>query len=164
VCHCSIYNLWRQVLEGFDGFIIGLAATPGKRTFGFFNQNLVMAYPHFANAFDHDLDGLPAFYDFGFILPGEPAFQNIRATIQKGEHSYDAVRDGIDHQSQGGKMALQLAIFFEQALQAGGKPLQFDDFGIGCFPLFINEKDSPLRWVRHRAFPRFAVMIENGTD
>lgn len=45
-CHRSIYNLWRQVLEYFDAFIIGLTATPSKQTFGFFNQNLVMEYGH----------------------------------------------------------------------------------------------------------------------
>ena len=45
-CHRSIYNLWRQVLEYFDGFLIGLTATPSKQTFGFFNQNLVMEYNH----------------------------------------------------------------------------------------------------------------------
>ena len=45
-CHRSIYNLWRQVLEYFDAFIIGLTATPSKQTIGFFNQNLVMEYPH----------------------------------------------------------------------------------------------------------------------
>src|SRR5579862_5502814 len=45
-CHRSIYNLWRQVLEYFDAFLIGLTATPAKITFGFFNQNLVMEYPH----------------------------------------------------------------------------------------------------------------------
>ena len=38
--------MWRQVLEYFDAFIIGLTATPGKQTFGFFNQNLVMEYGH----------------------------------------------------------------------------------------------------------------------
>ncbi len=43
-CHRSIYNLWRQVLEYFDAYLIGLTATPGKQTFGFFNQNLVMEY------------------------------------------------------------------------------------------------------------------------
>jgi type I restriction enzyme, R subunit len=42
--HRSIYGVWRQVLEYFDAFIIGLTATPGKQTFGFFNQNLVMEY------------------------------------------------------------------------------------------------------------------------
>ncbi len=45
-CHRSIYGLWRQVLEYFDAFLIGLTATPNQQTFGFFNQNLVMEYPH----------------------------------------------------------------------------------------------------------------------
>jgi type I restriction enzyme R subunit len=45
-CHRSIYNLWRQVLEYFDAFIVGLTATPSKQTLGFFNQNLVMEYSH----------------------------------------------------------------------------------------------------------------------
>ncbi len=45
-CHRSIYGLWRQVLEYFDAFIVGLTATPSKQTIGFFNQNLVMEYNH----------------------------------------------------------------------------------------------------------------------
>jgi type I restriction enzyme R subunit len=45
-CHRSIYNLWRQVLEYFDSFLIGLTATPDKRTFGFFNENVVSEYTH----------------------------------------------------------------------------------------------------------------------
>ncbi|MGH9023390.1 MAG: DEAD/DEAH box helicase family protein, partial [Acidimicrobiia bacterium] len=45
-CHRSIYNLWRQVLEYFDAYLIGLTATPSKITFGFFKQNLVMEYLH----------------------------------------------------------------------------------------------------------------------
>ena len=45
-CHRSIYHLWRQVLEYFDAFIIGLTATPSKQTYGFFNQNLVSEYSH----------------------------------------------------------------------------------------------------------------------
>jgi type I restriction enzyme, R subunit len=45
-CHRSIYTLWRQVLEYFDAFLIGLTATPAKQTFGFFNKNLVMEYSH----------------------------------------------------------------------------------------------------------------------
>jgi len=45
-CHRSIYNLWRQVLEYFDAFIVGLTATPSKQTLGFSNQNLVMEYSH----------------------------------------------------------------------------------------------------------------------
>ena len=45
-CHRSIYDLWRQVLDYFDAFIIGLTATPSKQTIGFFNRNLVMEYTH----------------------------------------------------------------------------------------------------------------------
>ena len=45
-CHRSIYNLWRQVLEYFDAFVVGLTATPSKQTLGFFDQNLVSEYPH----------------------------------------------------------------------------------------------------------------------
>jgi type I restriction enzyme R subunit len=45
-CHRSIYGLWRQVLDYFDAFVIGLTATPNKQAFGFFNQNLVMEYGH----------------------------------------------------------------------------------------------------------------------
>src|SRR5918912_1536759 len=43
-CHRSIYTVWRQVLEYFDAYLIGLTATPYKQTFGFFNGNLVMEY------------------------------------------------------------------------------------------------------------------------
>ncbi len=43
-CHRSIYNVWSQVLEYFDAFIIGLSATPDKRTLAFFHQNMVSEY------------------------------------------------------------------------------------------------------------------------
>jgi len=45
-CHRSIYNRWKQVLDYFDSFLIGLTATPSKHTIGFFNNNQVMAYTH----------------------------------------------------------------------------------------------------------------------
>src|SRR5690606_37336432 len=45
-CHRSIYNLCKQVLDYFDGFLIGLTATPDKRTFGFFNENVVSEYTY----------------------------------------------------------------------------------------------------------------------
>ena len=45
-CHRSIYNLWKQVLDYFDTFLIGLTATPDKRTFGFFNENVVSQYTY----------------------------------------------------------------------------------------------------------------------
>ena len=44
-CHRSIYNVWKQVLEYFDAFQIGLTASPDKRTFAFFDQNIVSEYP-----------------------------------------------------------------------------------------------------------------------
>ncbi len=45
-CHRSIYNLWQQVLDYFDAFLIGLTATPDNRTYGFFNKNVVSEYTH----------------------------------------------------------------------------------------------------------------------
>ncbi len=45
-CHRSIYGSWRQVLEYFDSFIVGLTATPSVHTLGFFNKNIVAEYPY----------------------------------------------------------------------------------------------------------------------
>lgn len=45
-CHRSIYNIWQQVLDYFDAFLIGLTATPDKRTFAFFHENVVSEYSH----------------------------------------------------------------------------------------------------------------------
>lgn len=45
-CHRSIYNLWRQVIEYFDSFLVGLTATPDARTYGFFQKNVVSEYTH----------------------------------------------------------------------------------------------------------------------
>ncbi len=45
-CHRSIYNLWQQILDYFDAFLVGLTATPDKRTFGFFHENVVSEYTH----------------------------------------------------------------------------------------------------------------------
>lgn len=58
-CHRSIYNLWKQVLDYFDAFLIGLTATPDKRTFGFFNENVVSEYTHE----DAVADGVNVTYD-----------------------------------------------------------------------------------------------------
>ena len=43
-CHRSIYNVWKQVLEYFDAFQIGLTATPDKRTLAYFDQNIASEY------------------------------------------------------------------------------------------------------------------------
>ncbi|HWQ48389.1 MAG TPA: DEAD/DEAH box helicase family protein [Methanosarcina sp.] len=58
-CHRSIYNLWQQVLDYFDAFLIGLTATPDKRTFGFFYENVVSEYSHE----DAVADGVNVGYD-----------------------------------------------------------------------------------------------------
>ncbi|WP_229379951.1 type I restriction endonuclease subunit R [Fibrella forsythiae] len=44
--HRSIYNEWKQVLDYFDSFLVGLTATPDSRTFGFFNRNVVSEYTY----------------------------------------------------------------------------------------------------------------------
>lgn len=58
-CHRSIYNLWKQVLDYFDAFLIGLTATPDNRTYGFFNQNVVAEYSYEQSV----LDGVNVGYD-----------------------------------------------------------------------------------------------------
>ncbi len=45
-CHRSIYNIWQQVLDYFDAFLIGLTATPDARTYGFFKKNVVSEYTY----------------------------------------------------------------------------------------------------------------------
>ncbi|TAH66303.1 MAG: restriction endonuclease subunit R [Rhodopseudomonas palustris] len=45
-CHRSIYGTWRQVLDYFDAFTVGLTATPSLHTLGFFGRNLVAQYPY----------------------------------------------------------------------------------------------------------------------
>ena len=58
-CHRSIYNLWKQVLDYFDAFLIGLTATPDRRTYGFFNENVVAEYPYEQSV----VDGVNVGYD-----------------------------------------------------------------------------------------------------
>lgn len=74
--HRSIYNLWRQVLDYFDAYLIGLTATPNKQAFAFFNQNLVMEYTH-ENAV---IDGVNVPFD---VYP-------IRTRITQGGSSVEA--------------------------------------------------------------------------
>ncbi|MBL8279606.1 MAG: DEAD/DEAH box helicase family protein [Pelomonas sp.] len=63
-CHRSIYNLWKQVLDYFDAFSIGLTATPDKRTYGFFNENVVAEYSYE----DSVADGVNVGYDVWEIV------------------------------------------------------------------------------------------------
>ncbi|MCY4753187.1 type I restriction endonuclease subunit R [Pelomonas aquatica] len=63
-CHRSIYNLWKQVLDYFDAFLIGLSATPDKRTYGFFSENVVAEYSYE----DSVADGVNVGYDVWEIV------------------------------------------------------------------------------------------------
>jgi type I restriction enzyme R subunit len=76
-CHRSIYNLWKQVLDYFDVFLIGLTATPDKRTFGFFNENVVSQYTYEESV----TDGVNVPYDVYTI---ETEISNNGAVIESG--------------------------------------------------------------------------------
>lgn len=78
-CHRSIYNLWKQVLEYFDAFQIGLTATPDNRTFGYFNQNVVSEYGYEEAV----VDGVLVPYNVFLI---ETAISKKGAAIWKGEY------------------------------------------------------------------------------
>jgi type I restriction enzyme R subunit len=78
-CHRSIYNLWKQVLEYYDAFEIGLTATPDKRTIGYFNQNLVSEYSHEMAV----ADGVNVGYDV-FIIDTKVTQQG--GTLWQGEY------------------------------------------------------------------------------
>ncbi len=62
-CHRSIYNIWKQVLDYFDAFLIGLTATPDKRTYGFFSENIVAEYSYEQSV----VDGVNVGYDVFLI-------------------------------------------------------------------------------------------------
>lgn len=78
-CHRSIYNLWKQVLEYFDAFEVGLTATPDKRTIGYFDQNLVSEYSHEMAV----ADGVNVGYEV-FIIDTKVTQKG--ATLWKGEY------------------------------------------------------------------------------
>ncbi|MFA5818143.1 MAG: DEAD/DEAH box helicase family protein [Bacteroidales bacterium] len=78
-CHRSIYNLWKQVLEYYDAFEIGLTATPDKRTIGYFDQNLVSEYSHEMAV----ADGVNVGYEV-FIIDTRVTIQG--GTLWKGEY------------------------------------------------------------------------------
>lgn len=85
-CHRSIYNVWRQVLEYFDAFMIGLTATPTAQTIGFFNRNLVMEYTHE----DAVADGVNVGYDVYRI---ETEISGKGATLRREPGLYVPHRD-----------------------------------------------------------------------
>ncbi|MCE7922192.1 MAG: restriction endonuclease subunit R [Haliscomenobacteraceae bacterium CHB4] len=78
-CHRSIYNLWKQVLDYFDAFLVGLTATPDARTFGFFRENVVSEYTHEQAV----LDGVNVGYNVYLI---ETKITKEGATVNAGEY------------------------------------------------------------------------------
>jgi type I restriction enzyme R subunit len=94
-CHRSIYNLWRQVLEYFDGFLVGLTATPAPQTIAYFHQNRVAEYNHERAV----ADGVNVGYDVYRI--------KTRVTEQGG-----TVEKGflIDHRSKASRAARQAVL------------------------------------------------------
>ena len=89
-CHRSIYNLWKQVLDYFDVFQIGLTATPDNRTFGYFDQNLVSDYGYEKAVIDGVLVPYNVFTidtkitkDGGKIAMGEKVDKRERLTRKK---------------------------------------------------------------------------------
>jgi type I restriction enzyme, R subunit len=84
-CHRSIYNLWKQVLDYFDAFLIGLTATPDNRTFGFFNTNIVAEYSYEQSV----IDGVNVGYD---------VFEIVTAVTQRGAQL--EAKEWIDHRDR----------------------------------------------------------------
>ncbi|MGV7210085.1 DEAD/DEAH box helicase family protein [Oxalobacteraceae bacterium A2-2] len=84
-CHRSIYNLWKQVLDYFDAYLIGLTATPDKRTFGFFNENIVAEYSYE----DSVADGVNVGYD---------VYEIVTEISQKGAEL--KAKEWVDHRDR----------------------------------------------------------------
>jgi len=84
-CHRSIYNLWKQVLDYFNAYLIGLTATPDKRTFGFFNENIVAEYSYE----DSVADGVNVGYD---------VYEIVTEVTQKGAEL--KAKEWVDHRDR----------------------------------------------------------------
>ncbi len=84
-CHRSIYNLWKQVLDYFDAFLIGLTATPDNRTFGFFNGNVVAEYNYEQSV----ADGVNVGYD---------VFEIVTEVTQRG--ALVEAKEWVDHRDR----------------------------------------------------------------
>jgi type I restriction enzyme, R subunit len=86
-CHRSIYNLWKQVLEYFDAFQVGLTATPDKRTFAYFHENVVSEYPYEQSV----IDGVNVGFDIYRILTEVTA----KGGVIKKEEGFVEVREKL---------------------------------------------------------------------
>ncbi|MFA0964716.1 DEAD/DEAH box helicase family protein [Roseivirga sp. BDSF3-8] len=80
-CHRSIYNDWRQVLDYFDAYQVGLTATPDNRTYAYFNENVVSDYTYEQAV----IDGVNVDYEEYLI---RTAITTGGAAIEAGEKVY----------------------------------------------------------------------------
>lgn len=103
-CHRSIYNLWKQVLDYFDAFLIGLTATPSKSTIGFFHKNLVMEYSHeeaVANQVNVDFDvytiRTKITKNGSFIPKGETILKRDKRTRRK---KWETLADNVKYEGR----------------------------------------------------------------
>jgi type I restriction enzyme R subunit len=106
-CHRSIYGLWRQVLEYFDAFIVGLTATPSKHTLGFFNQNLVAEYPYERSVADGVNVGYEVYRirtrvteDGGLIEADESGFEVPVRDKRTRKVRYESLDENLDYKAQ----------------------------------------------------------------
>ena len=84
-CHRSIYNLWKQVLDYYDAFLIGLTATPDARTYGFFKENIVAEYTYEQSV----ADGVNVGYD---------VYEIVTEITQKGAEL--KAQEWVDHRDR----------------------------------------------------------------
>lgn len=88
-CHRSIYNVWKQVLEYFDAFQVGLTATPDERTFAYFRKNVVSEYTYEQSV----ADGVNVGYDIyrieteitqgGGVIKKDEGFVGVREKLTR---------------------------------------------------------------------------------
>ncbi len=110
-CHRSIYGVWRQVLEYFDAFLIGLTATPGKQTYGFFNQNLVMEYGFpqaVADGVNVDFDVFrlsTAITESGSTIEGGQGYVTTFRNRETRQERLEAVDEDLTYDARGSRPA-----------------------------------------------------------
>ena len=94
-CHRSIYNIWQQVLDYFDAFLIGLTATPDNRTFAFFHENIVSEYTH-----DQAVaDGVNVPYE-EYIISTQITQQGARIEKEKKDENGVVIKQVIEHRDK----------------------------------------------------------------
>lgn len=103
-CHRSIYDVWSQVLEYFDSFIIGLTATPDKRTYAYFKNYVVSEYSREQAIIDGVNVGEDVFVietevtkNGGYIMRQEIERRN-RLTREK---RWEVLEDDVEYDSKG---------------------------------------------------------------